>query len=93
VCPDLGVCVSVVGNVHIVVGAGRRDLLVLGGQEHGGNAQQLQFVAADGNKRQIAVDVVDGEAQRLRPQPILHGYLHQPVHEDAPHVVVEVALH
>ena len=70
----------------------RPDLLVLAGQQHGGDAHQLQVAPGDGHDGQVAVDEVDRQEQGLRHQLELEVHLHQPVHQDGPHLVVNVRL-
>jgi hypothetical protein len=68
------------------------DLLVLGGDEHGRDPHQLQVLARDGVEGQEAVDDVGGEEQRLGGELELEVHLHQPVHQDGAHLVVDVRL-
>jgi hypothetical protein len=71
----------------------RVNLLELGGDEHARDAHQLQLWARARVLGQAAVDEVDGEEERLRVQLVLLRHLHQPVHQDAAHGGVDVALH
>mmetsp|Transcript_13364 Transcript_13364/g.35311 ORF Transcript_13364/g.35311 Transcript_13364/m.35311 type:complete len:273 (-) Transcript_13364:182-1000(-) len=68
------------------------DLLVLRGDEHGDDAKELELPSHDRRPREVAVDEVDREEERLLPQAVLHVHLHEPVHEDGAHLVVDVHL-
>ncbi len=61
-------------------------------EEHTGGANELQFAAQHGHLRQEAVDVVNGEEERLAVQLVLLRHLDQPVDEDAAHAARDVRL-
>jgi hypothetical protein len=65
----------------------------LRGNEHGGNAKELQLVTAERVDGEEAVDIRDGEVERVRDELVLLGDLDEPVDEDAPHVGRDVRLH
>lgn len=60
--------------------------------EHGRRAHQLQLVALHGHVGQEAVDVGDSEVESLGLECVFLGHLHQPVHQDPPHVGSDVHL-
>ena len=68
------------------------DLLVLGCQEHGGDANQLKLGASDGLDGKKAVHKVHGEEHGLSKELELHVHLHHPVHKDGSHPLGNVDL-
>lgn len=78
--------VGVVGDVAKLVDLGGVDLLVLGRQEHARDADELELRLGDGLAGEEAVDVVDGEEERLTVEPVLLRYLDKPVHENGAHL-------
>mmetsp|Transcript_22934 Transcript_22934/g.66324 ORF Transcript_22934/g.66324 Transcript_22934/m.66324 type:complete len:280 (-) Transcript_22934:374-1213(-) len=89
---DLGLRVGVVRDVRQGRGLRGVDLLVLRGDEKGDDAQQLQVPPLDRAKRQVAVDDVDRQVQRLVVHLVLAVHLDEPIDEDAPHFGVDVRL-
>mmetsp|Transcript_17104 Transcript_17104/g.46264 ORF Transcript_17104/g.46264 Transcript_17104/m.46264 type:complete len:310 (+) Transcript_17104:562-1491(+) len=89
---DLIAGVGVVRDVHELVHGRWMDLLVLRGDEHTGDADELQLSAVHGTGLQEAVDVVHGEVECLRHKPVLLSDLHEPIDEDATHGGVDVLL-
>mmetsp|Transcript_19323 Transcript_19323/g.30431 ORF Transcript_19323/g.30431 Transcript_19323/m.30431 type:complete len:339 (+) Transcript_19323:156-1172(+) len=88
--------VRVVGQVLQVR---RVDVLVLRGDQEGRHAQQLEGLPRDRRRRgvrQHPVHHLHGQVQRLRAQPVLlvarQVQLHQPVHQDGPHLLRHVRL-
>lgn len=62
------------------------------GKEHGGRANQLQFASQHRHLREEAVNVVDGQTQRLPVQLVLLRHLNQPVSQNAAHAARDVRL-
>eukprot|EP00964_Phaeocystis_antarctica_P081025 scaffold50644_cov69-Phaeocystis_antarctica.AAC.3 len=90
---DIVARVQLIRDVHEVAALGCEDLiLVLGGYEHGGEADELQLVAHDLLLLEEAVDQVDRQVQHLRHQLELEVHLHQPVDQDRAHLRVDVDL-
>ena len=84
--------VRVVRDVDELIDRRRVDLLVLCRDEHAGDPHELQFAPVDGHLREKAVNVVDGQIERLGLEPVLLGNLDEPIDEDAAHGRVDVAL-
>lgn len=60
--------VSVVGDEHKILDLGGPDFFVLGCQQHGGHAHQLQILPGNGVDAQVPVDQVGRQVQSLRHQ-------------------------
>jgi len=89
---DLVPLVRIVGDVDKLVDRGRVDLLVFRRDEHARDADQLQLAAGHWDDREEAINVVDGQVQRLGHEPVLLRHLDQPVDQDRSHLGVDVAL-
>jgi len=89
---DLGLGKAIIGNMAEVGDVGSENLLVLGGNQHGGDADELQAIQLHHLLRQEAVDDVDGEEQRLGEEVELGVDLDQPVDEDAPRLPLQIVL-
>jgi len=89
---DLIAVVGVVGDVLEIAQFRRVDLLVLGSDEHGGDAHELELLARDDLLGQVAVDQVDGQVEDVRGQLELVVNLDEPVNEDGAHLLVDVGL-
>ena len=68
---------------------GGEDLLVLGGDEHGGHADQLELDQRDDPGGQEPVDDVDGDPERLGQHVVSQVYLEQPVDQGRSHTPVD----
>jgi hypothetical protein len=84
--------VGVVGDVDEVVHFGGPNLLVLGCQEHGGHAHQLQVLPGHALHAQVPVDEVGCQEQRLWHQLELQVHLNEPVDQNGAHLLVDVRL-
>eukprot|EP00047_Mylnosiga_fluctuans_P020829 m.96821 g.96821 ORF g.96821 m.96821 type:complete len:362 (+) comp8646_c0_seq2:120-1205(+) len=89
---DFRLGVRIVGNVDKVADLGRVHLLVLRGDEHGRDADELQLVALDGVDGKEAVDEVNRHEERLLQQLEAHVDLGQPVDQDGPHLLADAGL-
>lgn len=83
---------AIISNMNEIADVRRQDLLVLGGDEHGSDTNQLKLVQGDNLYRQEAIDNVDGKEESLGQQPEPSVNLNQPVDEDASHLPLEVFL-
>jgi len=63
--------VGVVGDVDKLVGGRRGPLLVLGGDEHADDSDQLELGPLDGQLGEKGVEVVHGEVESLVRQSVL----------------------
>ena len=63
---DLPTRISAVGDVDEVADLREVDLLVLGGEEHARDADELEALARDHLLLEKAIDEVDREVERLR---------------------------
>jgi len=81
-----------VSDVHEVSNLGGLYFLLLAGNQHAGHAHQLEFGPVYVHLAQLAVDGVDGEEQGLGQQFELQMHFHQPVHQDATHLFIDVSL-
>ena len=82
---DLLARVAVLGHVDELLDARGHDLLVLGGDEHGRDADELELDQADDAPAEEAVDDVDGDPERLGQHVVAHVDLEQPVDEGGAH--------
>lgn len=89
---DLGLGEAIIGDVFEVLDVWRKDLLVLGGDEHGGDTDKLKAVELDNLAGKEAVDDVDRKEEGLRQQPKARVNLEQPVNKDATHLPLEFVL-
>mmetsp|Transcript_22915 Transcript_22915/g.54843 ORF Transcript_22915/g.54843 Transcript_22915/m.54843 type:complete len:278 (+) Transcript_22915:282-1115(+) len=89
---DLFPLVRIVRDVDKLVDGRWMNFLVFGGNQHASDAHELQLAAGDWYVREEAVDVVDGQVQRLRDESVLLRHLHQPVDQNSSHLGVDVAL-
>lgn len=89
---DLLSGVSLVGDVNKVTHLRGVDLLVLGGDEHGGTADQLELGAGDSATLEESIDDVDGQVKRLFAELELEVDLDQPVDENLSHFGVDIGL-
>lgn len=70
----------------------RPHLLVLGGDEHGRDADELQLPAQHGLQREVPVDDVHGEVEGLRHQLEFVVHIDDPVCQDGPHLGIDLHL-
>lgn len=84
--------VSVVRDVNEVFHNGSVDFFVFASYQHRCHSDQLQVLSGDFFFFEISVDQVDGQVQCLRDQLELVVHVHQPVHQDRAHFLVDVLL-
>lgn len=89
---DLVVRVAAVRHVEEVLDRGAHDLLVLGRDEEGRDADELELDERHDAHRQEPVDDVDGEEDRLGQEAELGVDLDEPVDEDAAHLPRHLVL-
>lgn len=83
---------GLVGDLHEVAHLRGLDFLVLGADQHAGDSDQLQLAPVHVLLREIAVDRADRHLECFGQQLELEVHLDQPVHKNAPHLLVHVAL-
>jgi len=83
---------GLVGDLDEVAGLGGLYLFLLAGDQQAGHPDQLKFGAVGVSLSQIPVDHVDGQLESFGQQLEFEVDLHQPVHENAPHLFVDVLL-
>lgn len=89
---DLVNAVGIVRDVAHVRQLGIGHLLVLGGQEQGRNADQLELGSGDENLLEVSVHDIHAEVKRLVSEPELLHHGREPVHQDLPHLDVDLRL-
>mmetsp|Transcript_65777 Transcript_65777/g.183481 ORF Transcript_65777/g.183481 Transcript_65777/m.183481 type:complete len:335 (+) Transcript_65777:291-1295(+) len=89
---DVLLGVRVGRDVDEVADVWRVNLLELRGDQHRGDADELQPLSHCLPLVEGAIYQVDGEEERLPLQFVLHADLYQPVHQNGPHLGVEVGL-
>ncbi len=83
---DLGLGVRVVGHVDEIIDSGHVHLLVLGGNEHGSDANQLQLHLGHVHSHQVGVDDLHAQVHGLLQQMELEVDLDEPVDEHRAHL-------
>jgi len=89
---NLSARVGAIGDVHKISNFREVDLLVLGGEEHAGHADELQSLSGDDFALQKSVDEIDRQIQGLGHQLEFEMYLDEPIDEDRSHLGVDVRL-
>ena len=89
---DLVLGVGAVADEDEVADLGGPDLLVLGGDEHGGDPDELEVLPGDPVHVKVPVDDLDRQEEGLGHQTELEVHLHEPVDQDGAHLVVDVGL-
>lgn len=89
---DLRPGVSIVCQVDEVLDCGRVDFFILGRDEKCGHANELDFGLQHVEDGEVAVDEVDCQVKSLGQQLELGMDANDPVHQDGPDVLVDVAL-
>ena len=72
-------------NVEVLLQFRRLDLLVLGGHEKGGDAEQLILLSGDAASEAKLVGDEHGEVKSVGVVAEMAVHLHHPPHEDLPH--------
>lgn len=88
----LGDVVSSIGHVDEMSDGRADDFLVLGSHEETGDADQLEFLERDDANGEESINEVGSDEQCLGEQAEFRVDLNQPVHDDATHVPVDLAL-
>lgn len=89
---DFLVRVSTVGHVDEVLDRRSHDFFVLGSDEHGRQADELELLERDDPEREEAINDVDGKEKRLGKEAELVVDLDEPVNENAAHLPLQVLL-
>ena len=89
---DLIPVVGAVGDVDEITDFRGPDFFVFGGHQHGGDAHQLQVLAADLFGLQEAVDEVHSQVESFGHEFEFEVDVNEPVHEDGAHFLVDVCL-
>jgi hypothetical protein len=86
---DLVATVSALGHVNEFLDGGSHDLLVLGGDEHGGDTDELELDKRDDAVREETVDEVDGDPEGFGEHVVTHVDLEEPIDERRSHGPVD----
>ena len=89
---DLVLGVGAVADEDKVADLGGPDLLVLGGDQHRGDPDELEVLPRDPVHVEVPVDDLDRQEEGLGHQPELEVHLDKPVDQDGTHLVVDVRL-
>ena len=89
---DLGLSEAIIGDVTEVGDVRGENLLVLGGNEHGGDTDKLKTIELDDLCTQETIDDVDGKEERLGQQVEAGMDLNEPVDENAASLPLKVVL-
>lgn len=89
---DFITSVGIVGNEHVVVDLRRVDLLVLGGNKHRSNTNQLELAASNLTDAEVVIQNVAGQEKGFREQIELQVNFSEPINQDTAHLLVDVNL-
>lgn len=89
---DFRLAEAVVGDALEVFNVGGEDLFVLGGNEHGSDADQLEVIELHHLFGEEAIDNVDSEEKGLGKKVEAGVDLNQPINEDTTRLPLEIVL-